>query len=188
MKDNIKRSVKGFKFTYITLVVLSLVISAYIVGNPSFKDFILQMGSFEYLGAILAGVLFVFSFTVPISIVLITILANDINPLALGLIGGIGAVMGDLIIFKLIKHHLADELALLFPSKEISYYKHIFRSKYVSWTLPILGILVIASPLPDELGVSLLGLSKMSDTQFIAISFVSNSLGILMIASVAKVF
>lgn len=178
---------KQFKYKYLTLLAVSIVFAGYLAGNEGFKNYILHLGSLEYIGAVVAGFLFVSSFTVAVSAILIAILATDIHPLALGLIGGIGAVIGDLLIFKLVKDHLFHELVSIFGAREVSYIKSFIRSKYISWTLPVLGILVIASPLPDELGVSLLGLSKISDIKFIAISYVSNALGILMIASVSKV-
>ncbi len=181
------RFMKQFKYTYAILFVVSLLVATHLAVSETFKDFILHLGSLEYIGALIVGMLFVSSFTIPIATVGIAILTTNINPLALGLIGGIGAVIGDLIIFKLVKGHLFNELVYLFGAKEVSYIKTFVKSKYISWTLPLIGMLVIASPLPDELGVSLLGLSRMSDTKFIAISFISNAFGILMIASVAKV-
>lgn len=58
-----------------------------------------------------------------------------------------------------------------------AYIQTVLRSRYIAWMLPIIGVFIIASPLSDEMGVSL----------FILISYLSNAVGILMIASVAKV-
>lgn len=176
-----------WKYKYLSVLLISVVVAFFLGGNQSFKDFLLRLGSLEYVGALFAGILFVSSFTVAISTVVIAILAQDIHPLALGLIGGVGAVMGDLIIFKFIRSRLAEELAELVGKQETSYFKTFIKSKYVAWTLPIIGIFIIASPLPDELGVSLLGISKISETKFIIISYLSNAFGILAIASVARV-
>lgn len=176
-----------WKFKYLTLVFLSFIAAFYLAGDTHFNNFLLHLGSFEYISAFLAGILFVSSFTVPISIVIFGILSQDIHPVALGLIGGAGAVAGDLFIFKLVKDHLVDELKDLVGSKDVSELRVLFRSKYLAWTLPIIGGLIIASPLPDELGVSILGMSKVSENKFIAISFISNAFAILAIASIAKV-
>ena len=176
-----------WKYPYLTAVLISILIAIILLQNQAFKDWLLNLGSLEYIGALVAGALFVSSFTVAISTVVIAIMTENIHPLALALIGGVGAVMGDYLVFKLVRSHLQDELAMLFGKQETSHIKHLLHSKYISWTLPIIGVLIIASPLPDELGVSLLGISKMSDAKFILISYISNSVGILMIASVAKV-
>lgn len=61
----------------------------------------------------------------------------------------------------------------------------LFKTPYFSWLLPVIGAAVIASPLPDEAGVSLLGLSKIRKWQFFAITFALNAVGIFLIVSVA---
>ena len=178
---------KRWKYPYLTSVAISIVVAIFLASSETFRSWLLHLGSLEYVGALIAGSLFVSSFTAAISIVVIAIMTENINPMALALIGGVGAVMGDYLVFKLVRSHLQDELAMLFGKEGTSYVKHVLKSKYISWTLPIIGAFIIASPLPDELGVSLLGMSKMSDARFILISYISNAVGILMIASVAKV-
>lgn len=178
---------RKWKYPYLTAVLISVLIAIILGQNETFKNWILNLGSLEYLGALIAGSLFVSSFTVPISIVVIGIMAENINPVALGLIGGVGAVMGDYLIFRLVRSNIQHELTMLFGKEVTSHVKVLLHSKYIAWTLPIVGALIIASPLPDELGVSLLGISKMSEARFILISYISNAIGILMIASVATV-
>jgi hypothetical protein len=178
---------KRWRYPYLTVILISILVAFFLGTSDAFKNWLLHLGSLEYIGALIAGFLFVSSLTTPISIVVIGIMTENINPMALALIGGVGAVIGDYLVFKLVKSHLSDELAMLFGKEGTSYVKHVLKSKYIAWTLPIIGAFIIASPLPDELGVSLLGLSKMSDARFILISYISNAVGILMIASVAKV-
>lgn len=178
---------KKWKYPYLTAILISVLVAIILAGNQTFKNWLISLGSLEYFGALIAGALFVSSFTAAISIVVIGIMAQNINPIALGLIGGVGAVIGDYLIFKLVRSHLQDELSMLFGKDGTSYVKAVLRSHYIAWMLPLIGIFILASPLPDELGVSLLGISKISDARFILISYVSNAVGILMIASVAKV-
>lgn len=178
---------KRWEYPYLTAILISVLLAIVLAGNQTFKDWLFHLSSLEYIGALLAGVFFVSSFTVAISIVVIGIMAQNINPVALGLIGGVGAVIGDYLIFKLVRSHLQDELSMLFGKDGTSYVKTLIRSRYIAWMLPLIGIFILASPLPDELGVSLLGISKISEAKFILISYVSNAVGILMIASVARV-
>jgi hypothetical protein len=49
------------------------------------------------------------------------------------------------------------------------------------------GAIIIASPLPDELGLALLGVSTLSRPQFFLLSFAMNSLGIFIILLVAQI-
>lgn len=168
-------------------VLISVLVAIILGQNEIFKSWLLNLGSLEYIGALFAGMLFVSSFTVAISTVVIAIMTQNLHPMAIALIGGVGAVMGDYLIFKLVRSHLQQELAMLFGKQETSHIKALLHSKYIAWTLPVIGVFIIASPLPDELGVSLLGISKMSEARFILISYLSNAVGILMIASVAKV-
>ena len=48
------------------------------------------------------------------------------------------------------------------------------------------GGLIIASPLPDELGISLFGFSKIKMSWFIPLSFIFNFIGIVLIGVVAQ--
>lgn len=184
---NLSRLWKRWRYPYLTGVLLGIFVAILLAQNETFKNWLLHLGSLEYIGALFAGMLFVSSFTVPTSFVVIGIMAENINPMALSLIGGVGAVIGDYLIFKLVRDHLTDELSALFGKEETSHVKALLHSKYIAWTLPIIGTFIIASPLPDEMGVSLLGISKISEAKFILLSYLSNAVGILMIASVAKV-
>lgn len=175
------------KYKYLSFMGGGIIVAILLGANQDFHNWVISLGTWEYLGAFVAGMLFVSSFTVAASVVVIGILSDNINPLVLGVVGGFGAMIGDLLILRYIKDHLTDELKMLFGKEGTSYVRSVIHSKYISWTLPIIGAFIIASPLPDELGVSLLGLSDISQKKFMLISYVSNFLGILAIASVAKV-
>ena len=47
--------------------------------------------------------------------------------------------------------------------------------------MPFLGAIIIASPLPDELGLVMLGDSKLKYREIAIISYVLNTAGILLI-------
>jgi hypothetical protein len=50
----------------------------------------------------------------------------------------------------------------------------------------LVGALIIASPLPDEIGVGLLGLGKLNKLSFLATCYALNTVGILIIMLTAK--
>ena len=148
-----------------------------------FHDILLHLGSFGYFGAFFTGMLFVSTITAPIGTLMLLILAEKYSLVEIGLFAGAGAVVGDTLIFHYVKGGLAYDLKDLYKRFGGSHLTHIFHTKYFRWTLPVLGALIIASPLPDELGVSLLGISKMKPLQFLLISFTMNVLGIFLIIS-----
>lgn len=179
---------RNYKYKNLTLFFLSLLFALYISRFESFHQFLLNLDGLGYFGIFLAGALFVSTFTVSTGIVILLVLAEKYSPIEVGLVAGLGAVVGDLIIFQFIKDRLVDELKDVYNKIDGGHHlKRIFYSKYFKWTPPVLGAIIIASPLPDELGVSLMGLSKMKTYQFILLSFILNAIGIFLIVSASLV-
>ena len=55
----------------------------------------------------------------------------------------------------------------------------IFRLKCFRWLTPLIGAIIVASPLPDEIGLALMGLSGLRTAMFLPLSFILNFFGIL---------
>lgn len=164
--------------------MIALLLSRY----EPFHTFLLSLGDMGYLGAFIAGILFVSTFTVATGAIILLVLAERLSPIEIGFIAGLGAVVGDFIIFKFIKDDLAREVWDIYNYIDGKHHiKKVFHSPYFSWTLPVIGAILIASPGPDEIGVSLMGLSKMKTYQFILLSFVLNAVGIFLVVSASTV-
>ncbi len=174
---------RTWKYKNITFVILGIVLALGLSRWETFHGFLLHLGGFGYLSAVIAGSLFVSTFTIAAGAVILFFLAETLPAWQIGILAGIGAVLTDLTIFRFVKSGLAQEVERLYNEFGGRHWRHLFHSKYFSWMLPVAGALIIASPLPDELGVSLLGLSKMSAWQFVAISFILNFIGIFLIIS-----
>lgn len=135
------------------------------------------MGSYGYLSAILAGALFVSTFTIATGALILMTLSQTLSPIELIFLASFGAVLGDLLIFRFVKDEVEEEVEPIYDKISGSHLKKILNTKYFAWTLPVLGAFIILSPLPDELGVSLLGVSKMKTYQFLFVSWVSHTVG-----------
>lgn len=178
-----------YKYKNLTLFLVSLILAFFISRHEPFRDFLLNLGNFGYIGAFFAGALFVSTFTVSIGAVILFILAQSLLPLEIALIAGIGAVAGDFTIFKIVRDNLTSELKSIYDRIDQDHHlQKTFHSKYFSWTLPVIGAIIIASPFPDELGISLMGISKIKTYQFLIISFLLNTVGIFLIVSASLVF
>lgn len=167
----------------ILLLIIGIVVAFFLARYEPFHNFLLGLGNLGYIGAFLGGILYIFSFTAAAGIVIILVLAEKLSPIEIGLIAGLGSVTGDFIIFRFVKDDLTKELSPIYSSLGGGHLTKLLRTKYFSWTLPVIGALIIASPFPDEVGVSLMGISKMKASRFILVSFLLNAIGIFLIIS-----
>lgn len=172
---------KEFKYKNITLVLVGLLIAFFLTDYQPFQDLLLKLKELKYLGAFLGGILFVSTFTFGIGIVILTSLTDNFSIFTISLFAGLGAMVGDLLIFRFVKDRVIEEIKPLYQKFGNSRMGKIFYSHLFAWTLPVLGAIIIASPLPDELGVSLMGISNIKTSRFLLISFILNTAGIFFI-------
>ena len=166
------------------LILIGSVVGAVWLAQQSFfHQGLLSLGSFGYIGGFLGGVFFASSFTVAFSLVILATLAEDLSPILLALIAGLGAMIGDLLILHFWKEEIGRDLEPIYNQLGGGHIRRLLTTRYFSWTLPLIGAFIIASPLPDELGISLLGISKMPRNKFLLLSYGLNTLGILLITT-----
>lgn len=176
-----------WKYKNLTFISFGILLAYLLSQNEQFHQFLLALGDIGYLGAFIAGMLFVSTFTVATGAVILLVLAENLSIIEIGIIAGFGAVLGDFTIFRFIKNTLLEEVTPLYNHLGGRHLTRIFNSRYFHWTLPVVGALIIASPFPDELGISLMGISKMKTYKFLIISFILNTIGIMLILSASAV-
>lgn len=184
----IKKEWQHWPYKNTTLLIISLLVFFYFAESDFIQNIIITIGGFGYLGAFMTGIFFVSIFTVVPATTILYNLANILNPWEVAIFAGIGAVLGDYLIFRFLRDKVFDELNKIFNKMGGSVVKKLFYTPYFIWLLPLLGAFVIASPLPDEAGISLLGLSKIKNWQFIVLSFLLNAVGILIVIIAARSF
>ena len=117
-----------------------------------------KLGVFEYvinlskshliIGAFLVGIFFTALLTTPIAAVAFYDLAQAGSPVfVIALFGGLGAVVGDLLIFRFLEYGMGDEITL-FLKQHVRGFKRLVRYRAFSITLIFLGALIVMSPLP----------------------------------------
>lgn len=175
------------KYKNLGLFVIGFLLAFIFSKNLKTNEILLHLGNFKYFSAFIGGLLFVSTFTLPVGAMILLTLARSFPFILLIFIAGTGAVLGDFLVFKFLKNKISEEINPLYEELEKvvgkNHLKKIVHTKYFAWTLPVLGALIMASPLPDELGISVMGLSNISIKKFILISWVSHSLGIFLIIS-----
>lgn len=186
---HLQEQYRKWKFKNTSYLALSLLVFAFLYGTPFLSDLISKIGGFGYVSAFFSGTLFVSAFTVAPAAIILYDLADKLNPIAVAIIAGAGAVVGDYLIFRFFKDKVFEELGpLLVKSSLGKLLAKTFKTPYFVWALPLMGAFIIASPLPDEVGLGMMGLSKIKTHHFILITFLLNSLGILLAVTLARSF
>lgn len=158
----------------------------YLAKDERFHLFLLTLGSWGYIGALFAGILFVSSFTVATGAVVLVILAEKLSSVELAIVAGLGGMIGDFIIFRFVKDGLLSEIIPIYNNLGGKHLTRILFSKYFRWILPIIGAIIIASPFPDELGVSLMGITKIKSYQFLILTFALDTFGVYIFITSAR--
>ncbi|HEY4504451.1 MAG TPA: hypothetical protein VJI73_01630 [Candidatus Paceibacterota bacterium] len=168
------------------LVTVSFIFTLYWLKSGTVERLIDRAGEFEVLGSLIAGMLFTSVFTTAPAIIFLGKL-GQVEPFWLvSLVGAFGAMLGDVLIFRFLKDSLVKDVETLISLARPKRLKGIFHLKFFRWFTTFLGALVIASPLPDELGITMMGLAKTNNKVFMPISFAMNFLGIVMIVLFAR--
>ena len=168
------------------IIVLSIVIAIILVKTGILNELLISLQEWRFLGNILAGAFFVSIFTaVPAGVILFEA-ATVGSVWEVAFFGAIGALIGDLLIFRFVKNNLVESVKSLISQARRERIISIFELKIFRWVVPFIGALIVASPLPDEIGLAMMGFAKMETKFFIPISFFLNFIGILILGLLAK--
>ncbi len=139
---------------------------------------------FGLIGVFISGALYTYSFTASAGAILLIAVSANYPPGVIAVMAGLGGVLADLTIFQLIKGNLKKEVEHLAKSAIICQIgaKSIFCKH---WFRELLGTLILASPLPDEIGIALMSTAKIHKDVFILLTFIADVVGVYLLVSVA---
>jgi hypothetical protein len=169
---------RSWKYKNITFLALSFLLSLALGMHKPFHEFLFQA---EYLFALFAGAAFVFTFATPIAAVTLLILAQKLPLLNILLFAAIGAVVSDFTLFRNFKDGIAQEIEPVYKDIGKGHFKNLLSTKDFRFLDPVIGGILILTPLPREIGLNLIGIHKLKANQFLAISAFVNIVGILFI-------
>jgi len=118
-----------------------------------------------YFGTFLAGFLYAYAFTAAPAAAILLMLAKEQNLLFAGFIAGFGALLSDLVIFHFIRHGFSDEVQKLSNEKIVQYAQRKMPASIRKYLFVFLAGFLIASPLPTEIGVTLMASVKSISTR-----------------------
>lgn len=168
------------------IIALSVILALVLAKTDAVSGLFLVAQGMRFIDSFIAGVFFISMFTVTPAAVILAKLAQNYSLLEVAFFGGLGAAAGDFIIFYFTKKNLTQSAGFLFKEaigKKLSYIMH---SQMFCWLLPLLGAVIIASPFPDELGLALMGVSRLRIAIFLPLVFALNFCGILILGMAAR--
>ena len=171
------------------ILLLSVVVAVLLVVSGSIHSISDNLGEWGLIGVFLAGMGFSSAFfAAPATIFIFAFAQNPFPFWLVAIVAAIGAMLGDLLIFRFLRDGLADDFRYLVEQAgKNERMRHIFRSQLFYWFGSFIAALGIASPLPDEIGLAMFGVLRFDTKRFLPISFALNFLGILVITLLAQI-
>ena len=180
----VSRKIKYPKLSlFIISVILVYVLFSGLVYKP-LHDALVFMG---YFGTFLAGLLYPYALTSAAGTGILLILAKEQNILLAGVIAGIGALISDLIIFFFVKHGFGDEVQKLSKEPVVRTVNRWIPSSIRVYLLATFACILIASPLPTEIGIMLMtSIKNISVKKFVIIIYVLHASAIFTILLIGR--
>jgi uncharacterized membrane protein YdjX (TVP38/TMEM64 family) len=180
------------KYPKMLLFFISVLFAFFLFyGGENFAPFNIFLLSLGYFGVFIAGIFYSYGFTAAPATAILLVLAKEQNFLLAGIIGGLGALLSDIFIFLFVRYSFLDEIKRFGRSKVAKFIRKeekIIFGHYKKYVLPVFAGFLIASPLPTEIGVTLMAsLKKMSVKKFIFIAYILHTLGIFAILLIGNI-
>lgn len=171
----------------VLIIIASIMLAAIFVQTDILTEILTSTKEFQFLGSFIAGLFFTSIFTTAPAIAALGEISIIYTILPTALFGAAGAVVGDLIIFRFIRDRFSEHLIEVFQHRKRWKKLRVFlKTRIFRWSSLFVGCLIVASPLPDELSVSLFGCLKIKTFWFMLLSFTCNFLGIVLIGLIAR--
>lgn len=175
-----------WNYKHLFLFFISVIVAVLILTSSILRNFISNLGNYSYIGAFITGIFFAFGFTAAPATASFLVLTQNINPIFMGLIGGLGTTLSNYLIFRYIKYSMDTDLKYILKITGITKIKELKKTR-LAWIVPFLGAFIIATPLPDEAGDFIFGISNYSTKRFLLYVYLLSSAGIMLIGLIGRV-
>lgn len=146
------------------------------------NNFVATVLPLKFISEFTAGILYASFLTSPISIAMLVVLAKSNNPITLAILAGFGAAFADLLIIRFFRKELSKDMDLVSHGLRLKALNNFLKKWKLEFIIPFVGAIIVASPLPDELGLLMLGVSKLKYREILVLTYILNTAGILLIA------
>ncbi len=164
------------------IFLVSISFAILLLQSGTLDSFIEKVSPVKFLAEFIAGLFFTSFLTIPFSLTLLYGLAGSADPLQIALVAGLGASIADMLIIRVFRNSFFNDFETLERILKLKRVFHFFHHSHFNHLAPFLGILIIPSPFPDEVGLMMLGASKLKTLQLFLLTFIINTIGIYLIS------
>lgn len=165
----------------------SIFITVVLLRTHAFDSLFTALREAPVLASFIAGFFFTSVITFAPAAVAISQIGQFHPVVEVAFFGALGAASADLILFLFVQKRIKKDIDDLISESSEKNVLSVFRLEFLRWLNPVLGVLIIASPLPDEIGVALLAFSKVRVGPAVVFVFCLHFLGILAVISALQI-
>jgi len=179
----------NWKYKNTALLAASVLLLLIFADHALVRGFIAGIGGLGYVGLFFAGFFVVSTFTIVPATIVLAEMSDTFTYWEMTAVVTLGIILGDYVMFRFIRDTISEELKpLLDYIGEEKHVRRLFHSPLFGWLTPVIGAVIIASPLPDEIGLGIMGMQHMSTPRFLALVSVINFIGAMLLVSLLKSF
>jgi hypothetical protein len=168
------------------IVVASIILAVMLAKGGVIESFLEMTRGNLLVSSIIAGAFFTSIFTVAPAGVALIALSQAHSPIWVALFGALGAMCIDSIVINFIRKDVAKDLS---GFTKRTFRRHIikaFHFGFLKWAAFLSGLFLVATPLPDEAGLFLVGISKVNVRLLPVVIFLAHFIGIYLILTIAN--
>lgn len=186
MAGNNLQEVKKHLIKNLGILLISILIAVFLVRAGFVGQILQSVQAVPLISALVVGFFIAFALTVAPAIVTLVAIAEHFPVWQVALVGSLGSVLANLLLFRFVKERITDDIITLFERSRYKRVSEFLKLSIVRAVLPIVGAVLVASPLPDEIGLAMMGVSKIKTKFFVITMYILHFLGILFIISAGK--
>jgi hypothetical protein len=183
----IKKWWLGLEYRHTTIAISILLLTILFINTALAAVVLEWFQKLGHLGAFIGGMMLVWTFASAPAVVLLFSVSESIAlPVAI-LIAACGSLVGDWVILKYFNDEIGKELKPFLTKTGIRNLLHKIRRSKMRWAVTLIGAFIVMLPLPDEFGITLMGLSRSKRWKILAACFFLDTIGVAMILSAGRI-
>jgi hypothetical protein len=177
----------NFEYRHTTIAVSVLLLTILFINTALAAVVLEWFQRLGYVGAFIGGLMLVWTFASAPAVVLLLSVSESVSlPIAI-LVAASGSVLGDWIILKYFNDEIGRELKPFFTKTGIRGLVHKLRKSKIRWAVALIGAFIVMLPLPDEFGITLMGLSRAKRWKILTACFFLDAAGVAMVLSAGRI-